>query len=265
MHAGDTRWSYYEGGHGPTIVLLHGFNSTKQVWLPVAGLLTPNFHLVIPDLPGWGDSSRLPGGNYTIEAQALRLQAFVQALGLKKVLLVGHSMGGAIAGVYAAEHGKHVAKLALLDSAGLKFKENAFSRAARLGKDPFVYGDRAGFWRAMKLIFDKLPHIPGRFVDVLVDGNTRQRGFIARNFRSLQRASEALSLQHHLSQLSIPVLGLWCRDDRIIDPSALDALRHGIIHASAISTTVLSGCGHAPMMEKPEVTARVLTAFALSY
>ncbi len=82
VQVGDTRWAYYEGGTGPTIVLLHGFTSDKEVWLPVAKLLTPHFHLVIPDLPGWGESSRTADGNYDIEAQAARLDAFVQTLQL---------------------------------------------------------------------------------------------------------------------------------------------------------------------------------------
>ncbi|WP_329741774.1 alpha/beta fold hydrolase [Dyella sp. A6] len=265
IQAGDTRWSYYEGGTGPTIVLLHGFDSDKQVWLPVAQLLTPHFHLIIPDLPGWGRSSRIPDGNYDIDAQAARLQAFMQALGVGQVLLVGHSMGGAIAGVYAAEHPAHVDGLALLDSFGLKSRENAFDKAALAGQDPFAYTDRAGFERALALAFDTPPHIPGRFVDALVKQNTQRHAFIQRTFDALRQPDQALSLQNRLGQLTMPVLGLWCHDDRIVDISAMDSLRSGLTHASAISSTMLIGCGHMPMLEKPQETAQALTAFALSH
>jgi pimeloyl-ACP methyl ester carboxylesterase len=265
VQAGDTQWSYYEGGEGPTIVLLHGFDSRKEVWLPLAKLLTPHFHLVIPDLPGWGESSRVAGGNYDIDAQAARLGDFMQALGLGRVLLVGHSMGGAIAGVYAAEHPEHVGELALLDSFGLKFRENDFARAALAGRNPFVYDDRAGFARAAALAFDHPPQLPGRFVDVLVKENMRRHAFIERTFNALRQPAQALSLQSRLDRLGMPVLGLWCRDDRIIDISALDSLRNGLTGAAAISATTLNGCGHMPMLEKPDETARVLTAFALSH
>ncbi len=115
VQAGDTRWVYFEGGDGPTIVLLHGFAADRNVWLPVAKLLTPHFHLIIPDLPGWGESSRVPDASYNIDAQAARLDAFVQTLRLQRFVLVGHSIGGAIAGVYASEHPEHVAELALVD------------------------------------------------------------------------------------------------------------------------------------------------------
>lgn len=263
--AGDTHWVYYEGGNGPTIVLLHGFAARKEVWLPVARLLTPHFHLVIPDLPGWGESSRNAGASYDIDAQVARLQDFLQTLGLHRILLVGHSMGGAIAGVYAAEHPDNVAELGLFDSFGLKFKENAFAREALAGKDPFVFDSRAGFLQASALAFEQPPKIPGRFIDVLVKENERDRAFIESTFNELRQPSQELSLQNRLGQLTMPVLGLWCHDDKIIDISALDSLRDGLVHAPAISTSILNGCNHMPMLEKPDATAQVLTSFALAH
>ena len=265
VQAGDTRWVYYEGGEGPTIVLLHGFADSKEVWLKVAKPLSEHFHLIIPDLPGWGDSSRVAGASYDVDAQAARLQQFVQALRLQRFVLVGHSLGGAIAGVYAADHPEHVAELALVDSFGLKYTENAFAREALAGKDPFLFTSRAGFARASALAFDKPLDLPGRFVDVLIHRNERDSAFIAQNFNQLRQPSQYLALQNRLGQLSMPVLGLWCRNDKIIDFSALDSLRNGLTHASAISSSMLTGCNHMPMLEKPQETAQILTAFALSH
>ncbi|HET6430687.1 alpha/beta hydrolase [Dyella sp.] len=265
VQAGDTRWSYYEGGEGPTMVLLHGYASSKDVWLKVAKELTPHFHLIIPDLPGWGDSSRSDSASYDIDAQAARLDEFVRALGLRGVTVVGHSMGGAIAGVYAAAHPDVVERLALVDSFGLASKEKDFARSALAGANPFDYDDRAGFQRATALAFEKVPDVRGRFVDVLIRRNQRDRAFLDRTFDALRLPSQYLSVQQRLDQLTMPVMGLWCRDDKIVDVSALDSLRNGLVHAAAISTTTLSGCNHMPMLEKPEQTAQVLTAFQLSH
>jgi pimeloyl-ACP methyl ester carboxylesterase len=265
VQAGDTHWSYYEGGEGPTIVLLHGFAADKQVWLQTAKLLTPHFHLIIPDLPGWGESSRDTGASYNIDAQAARLDSFVQTLGLQRFLLVGHSVGGAIAGVYASEHPEHVAGLALVDAFGLKGEQNAFDRDALAGKNPFVYDDRAGFERATSLAFEKPLDLPGRFVDVLVKRNQRDRAFIERTFNELREPGQYLSVQNRLGQFSMPVLGLWCHDDKLVDISALSSLRNGLTGASAISTSTINGCNHMPMLEKPEETAQILTGFALSH
>jgi pimeloyl-ACP methyl ester carboxylesterase len=265
VQAGDTHWIYYEGGQGPTIVLLHGFAADKEIWLPVAKLLTPHFHLIIPDQPGWGESSRDSGASYNIDAQAARFDGFVRTLGLRRFVLVGHSTGGAIAGVYASEHPEHVAGLALVDAFGLKSKQNAFARDVLADRNPFVYADRAGFERATSLAFEQPLDLPGRFVDVLVKRNQRDRAFIGRRFDELREPSQYLSVQNRLGQLSMPVLGLWCHDDRIVDISALDSLRNGLTAASAIGTSTINGCSHMPMLEKPEQTAQILTGFALSH
>ena len=265
VQVGDTNWVYYEGGQGPTLLMLHGFAASKEVWLKQMEQLSPHFHVIAPDLPGWGESTRVDGASYNIDAQASRLQAFVAALNLPKVVLIGHSMGGAIAGVYAAEHPDRVAELALLDSFGLKANENDFSRLAMSGKDPFVFDDREQFAKATSWAFAKPLNIPGRFQDVLIDRNKKDRAFIDHTFNELRDPSQYLSVQSRLDKLEMPVLGLWCHDDKIIDISALDSLRNGLKNASAISTSMLSGCNHMPILEKPEETARIITGFALSH
>jgi abhydrolase domain-containing protein 6 len=265
IQVGDTNWVYYEGGQGPTIVLLHGFAANKDVWLKVAPMLTAHFHVIIPDLPGWGDSSRNPGGNYNIDSQAARLSDFLEAVNAHHILLVGHSMGGAIAGVYAADHPDDVTELALIDSLGLKFKENDFAKEVMAGTDPFIYNDRAGFERATALAFEHVPQIPGRFVDVLVKENIKNHAFIDSTLKSLREDSQAFAVQNRLDKLTMPVLGLWCRDDKIIDVSALDSLRDGLTHSPSISASVFLGCNHMPQLEKPQEFAKNLTSFALAH
>lgn len=266
LQVGDVRWSYYEGGSGPTLVLLHGFDADKSVWLPVAGELTAHFHLLIPDLPGWGESS--PVGTdaaVTVEAQAARLHDFLQALHAQHFMLVGHSMGGAIAAVYAAEYPEQVGSLVLIDSYGLQMKENAFARAALAGHDPFVIDNREQLARGLALVFKHPPSIPGRLADVMIQRNQQRRVFIERSFDALRQPAEYLSVQHRLNQLQLPVLGVWCKDDQVMDISALDSLRNGLAHAPNISTTVLTGCNHMPELERPTETARILSGFALSH
>jgi len=265
VQAGDTTWVYFEGGQGPTLVLLHGFAASKEVWLKQMEQLTPHFHVIAPDLPGWGESTRVDGASYNIDAQVARLQGFIDTLGMQKVVLIGHSMGGAIAGVYAAEHPDHVAELALLDSFGLKANENDFARLALAGKNPFVFDNRDEFAKATAWAFAKPLDIPGRFEDVLIKRNQENRAFIDRTFNELREPSQYLSVQNRLDRLGMPVLGLWCHDDKITDISALDSLRNGLKSAQAISTSTLNGCNHMPILEKPEETARILTGFVISH
>ena len=261
LQVGATHWVYYEGGKGPTLVLLHGFGGSRENWLPTARYLVRNFHLLIPDLPGYGASSPIPGADAGVHAQARRLAGFVDALKLQHFALAGHSMGGAIAGVYAAEHPDRVAALALLDTAGLPFRPNAFARAVAAGQNPFAYSNRAQFARFMRLIFAKPPYVPPRIADVLIARDVAAQPFLDATLARLRAPADADALVPVLSRLTMPVLGLWCNDDRVIDPSALGALRKGLAAAPQIGTSLLNGCGHMPIMEEPRATADALTRF----
>jgi pimeloyl-ACP methyl ester carboxylesterase len=266
VQVGDTRWVYYEGGNGPTLMLVHGFGVSKTVWLAVAPLLTEHFHLLIPDLPGWGESTRIADADYGIPAQAARLAGFVDALHLPPFVLVGHSMGGAIVGTYAAEHPQALAGLVLMDSYGLTFKENEFAKdVLHRDVDPFVFDDRAGFERTAALGFQHPPKIPGRFIDALVADNVANRNFINRAFERLRQPEQYDVLDSRLGKLTMPVLAIWGANDRIIDPSALDTLRKGLVNAPSIDISIISDCGHTPELEKPEATARVLADFTLKH
>jgi pimeloyl-ACP methyl ester carboxylesterase len=111
---------YLEGGRGETVMLLHGYCGSKDAWVDFARLLTPAYHVVIPDLAGFGESTKDWNRNYNIENQVKRLEDLAQALKLKRVHLAGNSMGGAIAALYAARHPPETRTLALLDTYGIQ-------------------------------------------------------------------------------------------------------------------------------------------------
>jgi len=263
LRAGNIDWSYYAGGSGPTIVLLHGFNLDKSAWLDVAGRLTSHFHVLIPDLPGSGQTSA-PDGEHSTLAQAAALDAFMQAADVRSAVLVGHGTGGAVAAVYASEHPERVRELVLLDSYGLTTTHSAFDSPAAAAR-VFVYDDRDALARADALQWASPPTVPGRFADLRIERNRANRASIESTLARLRGAAEQRVVQDRLPRLTMPVLGVWCHDDPVIDRSALEHLRNGLTQASTISTSVLNGCRHLPMLEQPEATAQILTAFALSH
>ena len=75
---------YLEGGKGDTIILVHGFGCHKDYWTQFAKYLTPDFHVVALDVPGFAESSKIKEQSYNMESQALRLDQFVTALKLDK-------------------------------------------------------------------------------------------------------------------------------------------------------------------------------------
>jgi pimeloyl-ACP methyl ester carboxylesterase len=265
VQVGDTRWAYVEGGKkdGPALVLLHGFDGSHASWLLAARYLTTNFHVIIPDLPGWGDSTRIAGADYGFAAQAQRLHGFVEALHLGEVAVAGQSMGGAIAGLYAAQYPKDVAALVLVDSAGVPFKENAFVRELKSGKSPFDIDNRAQFKQLESLLFTKPPSVPPRVADVFIERAKANRAFRDQVMADMTAPGARDALAAKLPDITAPTLAIWCRQDQIIDISALDALRKGLTHAPSIGVTEINGCGHMAIMEKPREVSRAISQFVL--
>jgi pimeloyl-ACP methyl ester carboxylesterase len=265
VQVGDTRWVYVAGGKqdGPPLLLVHGYGGSYADWLMAARYLTGNFHVFIPDLPGWGASTRIAGADYGYAAQVKRLHGFVDALHLGEVAIAGHSMGGAIAGLYAATYPKDVAALVLVDSAGVEFKQNAFVRELEAGQSPFDIDNRADFKKLEGMLFAKPPSVPPRIEDVFVARSKRDRAFDDKVLREIAAPDSRYALQAKLPDITAPTLTIWCTRDQIIDVSALDAIRKGLTHAPNIGVTELTGCGHMSIMEKPREVAQSISRFVL--
>ncbi len=257
LTAAGHRWSYLEAGQGPTIVLLHGFVGMKENWLPLMRELRRDFRLVAPDLPGWNASQRIDGADYGVAAQAERVSAFLAALDSPTVLLVGHSMGGHIAGLVAADHPDQLSRLLLMSSAGTRFNENAFARAVLDGDHPFAVTDRASLHRFLRLVFTDPPWTPWPADTALVQRRLASDAFERRVLADL-RGADAFRLEGRLADVQTPTLLLWCRDDQVIDVSAEAVFRAGLPRARSV---LLDGCGHMPLMAAPDAVANAIRDF----
>jgi haloacetate dehalogenase len=107
------------GGSGPPLLLLHGYPQTHVMWRKVAPRLAQDFTLVIPDLRGYGDSSKPPAGsdneNYSKRALALDQVEIMAALGHERFMVAGHDRGARVAHRLARDHAEQIERLALLD------------------------------------------------------------------------------------------------------------------------------------------------------
>jgi pimeloyl-ACP methyl ester carboxylesterase len=103
------------GGHGPAVVLLHGYAEDSRMWKPLAQRLAAHYTVIAPDLPGIGNSS-IPSSGLDMTTSAVRVRDAVHALGFSNVAVVGHDIGLMVAFAYAAKYPSEVRRLALMDA-----------------------------------------------------------------------------------------------------------------------------------------------------
>src|SRR3984885_14103597 len=106
---------YLTAGHGPAVILLHGYTQTSRMWRPLIPKLTDKFTVVAPDLPGIGDSD-IPKDGLDMKTAAMRIHALAKSLGISKARVVGHDIGLMVAYAYAAQFPSEVEKLAVMDA-----------------------------------------------------------------------------------------------------------------------------------------------------
>ena len=250
------RWVYAERdadrADAPTIVFVHGFTGMKENWYPVARLFKGRYRVVIPDLPGWGESERLPRENYGFLAQSERLAAFIHAISPNQpVVLVGHSMGGGVAALVAAGYPQRVSRLALVDAAGVRFNDNRFGADVLAGKNPFGVHDRASLDRYLATVYhleDARPSIPWPADVAYIAQRKRDAAFEQAVLDRIGRGPERFLPGDEATRITQPTLLLWCRQDAVIDPSAAALYAARIPQAS---TVLLDDCGHMSLMERP--------------
>ena len=103
------------GGHGPAVVLLHGFGDTGDMWAPVAKVLVKDRTVIVPDLRGMGLSAH-PGTGYTKKNEALDIAGVMDAFDIQKAGLVTHDIGNMVGYALAAQYPDRITKWVAIDA-----------------------------------------------------------------------------------------------------------------------------------------------------
>ncbi|MGH8093256.1 MAG: alpha/beta fold hydrolase [Chthoniobacterales bacterium] len=106
---------YLTAGHGPALLLLHGYAETSRMWKPIMPRLAEKFTVIAPDLPGIGDSA-IPANGLDMKTSAIRIHALARKLGVEKARVVGHDIGLMVAYAYAAQFPTETEKLVVMDA-----------------------------------------------------------------------------------------------------------------------------------------------------
>lgn len=248
---------YLSGGAGEPLLLLHGFGADKDNWVRVARYLTPHFQVVAPDLPGFGESTHDANARYAVDDQVQRLHVFVQALGLKTFHLGGNSMGGNIAGIYAAQYPSEIKSLWLLAPGGVTTAQ-ASELATRLtmGENPLLVDSVEGFDQLLDFVFVTRPYIPRSVKQYLSTQAIAHRAFNEKIFRDLRAFPQPL--EPALQGFPAPTLILWGDTDRLLHVSGA-AILAALVKDGHLA--ILEHTGHVPMIERPQESARQFLRF----
>lgn len=252
----DHRIVYLEGGTGETIVLLHGFGGYKDQWTASAKHMK-GYHLVIPDIPGFGESSKVPSDDYGVERQVERIARFADALKLDTFHVAGNSLGGAYAAALAAAYPGRVLTLALLDTAGAPSpNKSKFVLQLEQGNNLLLASNPGEVEKLMDLAYAKPPGIPSAFRKILIADWIAHTEFNRKVWDDTHPFQ--LSLAPVLPRIKAPVLILWGSQDNMLDVGGVEFLEKNLRQHR---TVVMKDTGHCPMIERPEETAKVYTSF----
>ena len=255
-------WPYLEGGDAskPLLLLVHGFAGDKDNWSMIAPYLTRDYHVIAPDLPGFGENERNPDLAYDLQAQTARLKAFADALGLSRPHIGGNSMGGWIALRYAIDYPDALASLILLNNAGVNGANESElqKQAANEDYNPLVLANLEDADRLVAMVVHKPPHIPARLKPVLYADGLKYRDQLDTIFWVIATEGRDHPLNDRLGEVKVPTLIIWGRHDKLLDVSCVPVLEAGI--AGSVSH-IFEHVGHVPMIEDPKATAAVIKGF----
>jgi len=253
------RLAYVEVGDpkGPPVVLIHGYTDNARDWVPLLPYLSAKRRLILVDLRGHGASSK-PECCYTRYDFAYDIKLLLDALGIARADIIGHSLGSMIAQVFAESWPERTAHVVLISSTGGPLP----------GSKPHREFDFAAQIRKLKEPLD--PDSP--FMVAWWDSPTPvDPDFIRRQRRDSARIplrvwlaildqglSDTADLQRTLPALTAPTLLIWGSKDPIMGPEDRASLRQGLPRASV---KILPGLGHNPFWEDPRRCAALIEGF----
>ena len=235
------------------ILLIHGSAVSAGYWINQLCSLGDAFQVAAIDLPGHGKSDPIPQAS--VEAYAETVGKFLEALGMGPVLVVGHSLGGAVAIALAARRPETVTGLVLVASCAKLPRVDA-SRERSLAYLPGPLRRMLFFWTAQKLLFS--PAAPGHAVSL---GMHELRSCRAETVVQDFHAAQAMDLTRQATELEAPTLILCGSRDRLTPPALSEHLRK-LIPRSRLS--LVEGAGHMVLLEAPERVNQEILGFAAS-
>ena len=261
--------SYYRAGQGPPILLIHGITSSARTWRDVIPGLAKNHEVIAPDLLGHGRSAK-PRGDYSLGGYASGLRDLLTILGIRRVTVVGHSLGGGVAMQFAYQFPDRLGRLVLVDSGGLGNEVAIFLRAATLpGAEyviPLLFSPPARFTgRALGSLLGRLGVKPSANIKGLAEGMEslgdpdKRRAFVHTARSVIDPRGQRVDARDRLYlSRDVPTMLIWGENDHVI-PLKHGREAHEMMPHSRFE--ILPGAGHFAHNDDCERFVELLTDF----
>jgi pimeloyl-ACP methyl ester carboxylesterase len=249
----SVKTAYLSAGSGNSVICLHGAGAGAVTWYPSIGAISKNFHVLAPDIVGYGESDK-PNASYDRPYFSAWLKGFLIEMKIPKAHLVGLSQGGAIALQFAIENPEMVDKLVLVDSAGLGAKVSFWPLVGMVWMNCFP-SSIANRFNAPYILHKPENRDPNHglySVDVIKYSGGKNA------FKQGRGSAVSKIPEESLKQIKNETLIIWGKDDKLFPAE------HGEIAAKIIPKAKfhsIQDAGHLPLMDQPEVFNKILTDF----
>jgi pimeloyl-ACP methyl ester carboxylesterase len=256
------------GGHGPAVIMLHGFGDTGDMWAPAAAVLAQSHTVVVPDLRGMGLSAH-PDAGYTKKNQAVDIAGVMDVLNIQKADLVTHDIGNMVGYALAVQYPERITRWVAIDAPlpGIddwdKIKQNPllwhFNFRGRdeerlvAGRER-IYLDR--FYDELSADPQKIDEATRRHYAALYARPHAMHDAFEQFGAFNQDAFDNQALLAKGGKLTIPVLALG--GEKSFGPAQADDLR---FVASNVTMGIIPASGHWIMDENPTATIRMIVDF----
>jgi pimeloyl-ACP methyl ester carboxylesterase len=234
---------YETYGRGQPVIMLHGWLESWDHWLGTMESLGRHYKTYALDFWGFGESGK-DGGSFTVQDYVEMVDQLMERLGIEQAYIIGHSMGGTVSLSLTLEHPRRVQKIVVVgspivgDGLSIFLRLSARRSLAHLFYQVFPLGFRilsplyARDWRTWCKMF----------------GNSLSRATLE-SFHYSIASLRKTDLRLQLKEIQVPVLGVYGRADRIVDPKQRNVLAEGTPRAEI---RYFENSGHFPMLDEPE-------------
>jgi pimeloyl-ACP methyl ester carboxylesterase len=261
--------SYVDSGSGPVVLFIHGILGSQRQWAHLVDRMDDEHRVLVPDLFGHGESAK-PLGDYSLSAHAAAMRDLLDHLGIERVTLVGHSLGGGIAMQFLYLFPERVYRLVLVASGGLGREVNLILRSATLPGAEQVLSVLASApvlsrVEALGRGASKVGWRPGADIGAIWRGFTSlgdresRRAFLATTRAVIDIGGQSISAHDHLEGvLPVPTLIVWGSKDRMIPAWHALSVQRAVPDCRV---ELFEGAGHFPHLDDPDRFALVLREF----